>query len=79
MVTPVIEELARDLAGQVKIVKVNVDDTPKLAERFSIRAIPALMMMSHGNTIAVQAGAAPKAALRAWVDESLAAARQNSG
>jgi thioredoxin 2 len=79
MVTPVLEELARDLAGQVKLVKVNVDDTPKLADRFSIQAIPTLMVMSHGETIAEQKGALPKAPLRAWVDEALASARKNIG
>ena len=79
MVSPVLEELAQDLAGQVKLVKVDVDDTPKLADRFSIQAIPTLMVMSHGETIAAQKGALPKAPLRAWVDEALASARKNIG
>jgi thioredoxin 2 len=79
MVSPALEELTRDLAGQVKLVKINVDDAPKLSERFSIRAVPTLMMMSHGETVAVQQGALPKAPLRAWVDESLATARKSAG
>jgi thioredoxin 2 len=79
MVSPALEELARDLAGQVKLVKINVDQAPKLSERFSIRAIPTLMMMNHGETVAVQQGALPKAPLRAWVDEGLATARKNGG
>jgi thioredoxin 2 len=77
MVSPALEELARDLADQVKLVKINVDQAPKLSERFSIRAIPTLMMMDHGETVAVQQGALPKAPLRAWVNEGLATARKS--
>jgi thioredoxin 2 len=78
MVSPALEALVHDLAGQVKLVKINVDEAPKLSERFSIRAIPTLMMMSHGETVAVQQGALPKAPLRAWAEESLASARKAS-
>jgi ATP-dependent Clp protease ATP-binding subunit ClpB len=79
MVSPVLEELARDLAGRLKLVKINVDDAPKLSERFSIKAVPTLMIMSHGDMVAVQRGALPKAALHAWVDEALASARKGGG
>jgi thioredoxin 2 len=79
MVSPVLEELAGDLAGQVKLVKINVDEAPTLSERFSIRAIPTLMMMGRGDTVAVQQGALPKAPLRAWVDEALVSARKVRG
>jgi thioredoxin 2 len=79
MVSPALEEVTRDLAGRVKLVKINVDNAPTLSERFSIKAIPTLMMMSHGDTVAVQRGALPKEPLRAWVDDSLVSARKCAG
>ena len=71
MVSPALEQLAADLAGQIKLVKVNVDDSPKLSQRFGVQAIPALMILRHGEVAARQAGALPPAALRAWVEEAI--------
>jgi thioredoxin 2 len=72
MVTPALETVATELAGRVKLVKVNVDQAPKLAQRFTIQAVPTLMLMKDGQVIARQAGAAPAAALRKWVEDALA-------
>lgn len=71
MVSPILEELAQDLAGQIKLVKVNVDDAPKLADRFTVRHIPSLMVMHHGRQLAFRPGAAPKHELRPWIEEAL--------
>jgi thioredoxin 2 len=71
-VSPALELLARELAGTVKLVKVDVDAAPKIAERFTVQAVPTLLVMKGGNVIARQAGAAPAAVLRRWVDEALA-------
>jgi thioredoxin 2 len=73
MVSPALEQLATDLAGQIKLVKVNVDDSPKLQQRFGVQAIPTLMVLRDGKVVARQAGAAPPAALRAWVEEAIKA------
>ena len=73
MVSPALADLARELRGRIKLVKVNVDDSPALQQRFAIQAIPTLMILQQGQVIARQAGAAPPAALRAWLEESLAA------
>ena len=73
MVSPALVDLARELRGRIKLVKVNVDDSPALQQRFEIQAIPTLMILRQGQVIARQAGAAPPAALRAWLEESLAA------
>ena len=70
MVSPALEQLAADLAGRIKLVKVNVDDSPKLSQRFGVQAIPALMILRDGEVVARQAGALPPAALRAWVEEA---------
>jgi thioredoxin 2 len=71
MVSPALEQLASDLADRIKLVKVNVDDSPKLAQRFGVQAIPALMILRHGDVAARQAGALPPPALRAWVEEAI--------
>jgi thioredoxin 2 len=71
MVSPALEQLAADLAGQIKLVKVNVDDSPKLQQRFGVQAIPTLMVLRDGQVLARQAGALPPAALRTWVDEAI--------
>jgi thioredoxin 2 len=73
MVSPALEKLAADLAGRIKLVKVNVDNSPKLQQRFGVQAIPTLMVLRDGQVIARQAGAPPPAALRAWVDEAIKA------
>jgi thioredoxin 2 len=72
MVSPALEQVARDMAGQVKLVKVNVDTAPKLSERFSVQAVPTLLVMKGGRVLARQAGAAPARVLRTWIDEALA-------
>ncbi len=71
MVSPALEQVARDLAGRIKLVKVDVDNAPRLAERFSVQAVPTLMVMDRGRVISRRAGAAPAAVLRKWVEETL--------
>ena len=71
-VSPALEQLARDLAGRVKLVKVNVDEAPKLQQRFAVQAIPTLMLLRRGELIARQAGAMPLPMLRDWVESTLA-------
>jgi len=71
-VSPALEQLARDLAGQVKLVKVNVDTSPQISQRFGAQAIPTLLVLRGGQVAARQTGAAPLAALRSWVENALA-------
>ena len=73
MVSPALEQVATELAGRIKLVKVNVDDSPKLQQRFNVMAIPTLMVLRDGKVLSRQAGAAPVTALRGWLDTSLAA------
>jgi thioredoxin 2 len=71
-VSPVLQQLAAELAGQIKLVKVDVDRAPGLSARFDIQAVPTLMVLSGGRIIARQAGAAPAPVLRRWLSEALA-------
>jgi thioredoxin 2 len=72
MVSPALEQVARERAGQVKLVKVNVDEAPVLAGRFDVKAVPTLLMLHRGEVIARQAGAASAQVLREWVDGVIA-------
>lgn len=74
MVSPALEQVATELAGRLKLVKVNVDNAPRLQQRFGVQAIPTLLILRDGQVAARHTGAAPAAALRAWVDQTLATA-----
>src|SRR4051794_3254591 len=73
MVSPALERIATDRRGQLKLVKVDVDAAPRLAQRFEVRAVPTLMVVRDGTVVARQAGAAPEPALRSWLDQALSA------
>lgn len=72
MVSPALEEVAAELAGRIKLVKVDIDKSPTLAQRFEVQAVPTLLVMNRGRAVARQAGAAPAPALRRWVEKALA-------
>jgi len=71
MVSPALEALARSEAGRFKLVKVDVDRSPALAQRFEVQGIPTLIVLHGGQVVARQTGAAGEAALRAWLDGAL--------
>ena len=68
---PALEELSDEYAGRVKIVKVNVDENPEQAAALGVRGIPALFLFKGGEVVSNRMGAAPKAALKTWIDESI--------
>ena len=71
MIGPALEELSEELEGKVKIVKVNVDENPNSPAQLGVRGIPALFVFKDGEVVANKAGAAPKAALQAWIQDSI--------
>ncbi|MET1044578.1 MAG: thioredoxin, partial [Microbacteriaceae bacterium] len=71
MVSPALEQLAAELAGRLKLVKVNADEAPEVSRRFGVQAIPTLILMHRGQVIDTQIGAAPASALRSWLTEHL--------
>jgi thioredoxin 2 len=74
MVSPALEQLAAERAGNLKLVKVDVDSAPAISRRFSVRAVPTLLLLTdHGRLLARQSGAAPIAALRNWLDQAMTA------
>ncbi|HEY3266075.1 MAG TPA: thioredoxin [Armatimonadota bacterium] len=63
MVAPVVEELAKDYAGKLKVVKVNTDEAPGIAGSFGIMSIPTLMIFKNGERVDQIIGAMPKQAI----------------
>ena len=68
---PALEELSNEMAGKVKIVKVNVDDNPNSPAQMGVRGIPALFVFKNGQVVANKAGTAPKAAIQGWIEDSI--------
>jgi thioredoxin 2 len=71
-VAPALEQLAADLAGTLRIVKVNVDHAPEVSTRLGVQGIPTMVLYDGGVEIARQVGALPGHAIRQWVDQALA-------
>ncbi|TMD49425.1 MAG: thioredoxin [Chloroflexi bacterium] len=71
VVSPTVEQIAKDLPGKIKLVKVNTDNAPNLSQRFGIRGIPTLILFDHGKPAARVTGALGAPALRSWVEEHL--------
>ena len=72
MIGPALDEIAAEMAGKVKIVKLNVDENPATSAKLGIRSIPTLMVFKGGKLVAQKAGAAPKSDLSKWITASAA-------
>jgi thioredoxin 1 len=72
MVGPVLEELSGEMAGQVRIAKMNVDDNPMTPSKYGIRSIPTMLLFKGGQVVATKVGAAPKASLQEWITSNIA-------
>ena len=68
---PTEEELAEEYGDKVKIAKLNVDENSNIPAQMGIRGIPALFLFKNGEVVANKTGAAPKAALKSWIDGAI--------
>ena len=71
MIAPALEEISNEMAGKVKIVKLNVDENPRVAAQFGIRSIPTLMIFKSGQLATQKVGAASKGDLSKWISASV--------
>jgi thioredoxin 1 len=70
MIAPMVEELASEYAGSVKVGKINIDDNPETAQRFSVHSIPTLMVFKGGQPVGTPfVGVKPKSELQRALDE----------
>ena len=67
-IAPALEEIAHELAG--KIVKLNVDENPKISAQYGIRGIPTLLLFKGGQVAAQKVGAQPKNNIKSWIAET---------
>ena len=71
MIAPVLDELAVEFAGKVKIVKINIDDNQATPAQFGVRSIPTLLLFKDGKPVASQVGALPKNQLAAFINQHI--------
>jgi thioredoxin 1 len=71
MIAPILEEVASEYTGKVKIAKLNIDENPQTPPRYGIRGIPTLMLFKNGNVEATKVGALSKSQLTAFLDSNI--------
>ena len=71
MIAPILDEIANDYDGKVKVVKLNIDENPQTPPRYGIRGIPTLMIFKGGNVEATKVGAVTKSQLAAFLDTNI--------
>ena len=74
MVAPAVERLSRELAGRLKVVKVNTDTDPELGRRFNVLGIPTLLLLDGGQPRDRVTGAMPAERIKQWLEQKLALA-----
>lgn len=67
MIAPALEEISEEMAGQVTIAKINIDENQHMATKFGVRSIPTLILFKDGEPVSTQIGAAPKNKLADWI------------
>jgi thioredoxin 1 len=71
MLSPILDEVAKDYAGKLKVCKLNIDENQATPPKFGIRGIPTLMLFKNGNVEATKVGALSKSQLTAFVDSNI--------
>jgi thioredoxin 1 len=71
MIAPVLDEIASEYAGKIKVAKLNIDENPNTPPRYGIRGIPTLMLFREGEVEATKVGAVSKSQLTAFIDSNL--------
>ena len=69
-IAPALDQISEELAGQVTIAKVNIEDSPSTPGRYGVRGIPTMMLFKDGQMTAMKVGAMPKAKILEWLSQS---------
>ena len=71
MIAPILDEIASEYTGKIKVAKLNIDDNPQTPPKYGIRGIPTLMLFKDGNVEATKVGALSKSQLTAFIDSNI--------
>ena len=71
MIGPALEEISEELADKVTIAKINIDENPDAPGKYGVRGIPTMILFKNGEAAATKVGAAPKSALKGWIESVL--------
>ena len=71
MIGPSLEEISDELAGKVVIAKINIDENPDAPSKYGVRGIPTMILFKNGEIAETKVGAAPKSALKGWLEGAL--------
>lgn len=71
MIAPILDEIAEEYDGKLKVAKLNIDENPNTPPKYGIRGIPTLMLFKNGNVEATKVGAVSKSQLTAFIDSNL--------
>ena len=71
MLTPIIDQLSREMHGKVKVVKMNIDENLDTPSSFGVRSIPTLMIFKNGKQISTKVGVHPKNKIEEWINSSV--------
>lgn len=71
MLTPILEDLATQYLGKVKVAKVNIDENNMIASQYNVRSIPTLILFKNGEAVATKVGALPLAQLSSFIDSNI--------
>lgn len=72
MIAPILDEVAAEFEGRLKVVKINIDENEQVPAKFGVRGIPTLMVFKNGQNVATKVGALAKGQLTAFVNASIA-------
>jgi thioredoxin 1 len=71
MIAPILDEIASEYNGRIRVAKLNIDDNPQTPPKYGIRGIPTLMLFKNGNVEATKVGAVSKSQLTAFIDSNI--------
>ena len=70
-ISPALEELSKELGGKIRIAKLNIDENPKVPDKYGVRGIPTLMIFKDGQIAATKIGAMPKQKIKEWIESTI--------
>ncbi len=71
MLAPVIDDISKDMAGKLKVVKINIDNNPLVPSKLGIRGIPTMILFKDGEQLATKVGALQKSSLTEWINSNI--------